>query len=141
MTTIAASARLGVMASDSHWHDGDSKGPVRKVWRIRGRLVGFAGGLGDIERVKAWMRGGEKGKPAGVESVSALELTASGLRCWTIHDGWQPVPDVYAIGSGGKAARGALLAGATPQRAVDIAREIDAGTSGRTRVYKLKQRP
>lgn len=137
MTTVAASAKEGVIASDSHWQDGESKGPMRKVWRIRGRLVGFAGQLGEIERVKAWMRAGERGRVSDCSSVTALELAAPGLRCWTLSDGWQPVPDVYAIGSGGKAARGALLAGASAARAVEIARDIDAGTSGRTRVYKL----
>ena len=48
MTTVAASLIEGVMCADSHWTDGDEKGPCRKVWRINGALIGFAGGMRQI---------------------------------------------------------------------------------------------
>ncbi len=48
MTTIVADARAGIMASDSLWTDDTVIGSVRKVWRVRGDLIGFAGDVGTI---------------------------------------------------------------------------------------------
>lgn len=42
----------------------------------------------------------------------------------------RPVDAIQAVGSGGSYARGALLAGATPQKAVEIARKCDVYTGG-----------
>lgn len=136
MTTIAADAILGIMAADSHWTDQDERGPVRKVWRINGALVGFAGPLVTIGEARAWMAGRRAKPPSG--DVSALILSGGRLCAWTPVDGYVDVPKRFAIGTGGKAARAAMLAGASCVRAVAIAREVDAGTSGRTRVYKLR---
>ena len=136
MTTIAVDAKAGLMASDSHWTDSDECGPVRKVFRIKGSLVGFAGDLKQIAAVRAWLAGGMRGQaPRG--DVTALILSPSGARVWTPLDGFIDVPHRFAVGTGGKAARAAMLAGASCSRAVAIAREVDAGTSGRTRVYRL----
>lgn len=136
MTTIAADATLGLMAADSHWTDQDERGPVRKVFRINGSLVGFAGSLATIGEARAWMAGKRSRPPSS--DVSALILSGGRLRAWTPVDGYVDVPRRFAIGTGGKAARAAMLAGASCVRAVAIAREVDAGTSGRTRVYKLR---
>lgn len=136
MTTIAADATLGLMAADSHWTDESERGPVRKVFRINGALVGFAGALVTVGEARAWMAGKRQRPPSG--DVSALILSGSRLCAWTPIDGYVDVPRRYAIGTGGKAARAAMLAGASCVRAVAIAREVDANTSGRTRVYKLR---
>lgn len=138
MTTIAADATLGLMAADSHWTDEDERGPVRKVYRINGALVGFAGALASVAEARAWMAGKRPKPPAS--DVSALILSGSRLCAWTPIDGYVDVPKRYAIGTGGKAARAAMLAGASCARAVAIAREVDANTSGRTRIYKLRTR-
>lgn len=136
MTTVAADAAAGVMAADSHWTDDNERGPIRKVWRIGDSLVGFAGTLKAILEARDWMLAGGR-KPQG--DVCALVLRGKTLQSWTPVDGYIDVPRRYAIGTGGKAARAAMMAGATCARAVAIAREIDAGTSGRTRVYKLRK--
>lgn len=139
MTTITVDAALGLMCSDSHWTDGVEKAPIRKVFRINGALVGFAGDLTAINDVKAYLQAGCKGKlPPQSCNATALVLDASGVRVWTRADGFTPVPGRYAIGSGGPAARAALEAGASSSKALAIARNIDATTSGRTRVYRLK---
>lgn len=122
------------MASDSHWTDDSECGPVRKVFRIKGALVGFAGDLKTIAAARAWMAGRGK-QPTG--DVTALVLSGHSARVWTPLDGFVDVPPRFAIGTGGKAARAAMLAGATCSQAVAIAREVDAGTSGRTRIYRL----
>ena len=140
MTTIAADATTGTMCSDSCWSDGVEKAPIRKVFRIKGAVVGFAGDLDEIGMVREWMRGKmlREDMPR-VDNVSALLMSHGGLRVWTPADGFTEVPKRYAIGSGGMAARAALASGATPARAVAIAREIDAGTHGKTRTYRLRK--
>lgn len=139
MTTITVDAALGIMCADSHWTDGSEKAPIRKVWRINGALVGFAGDLDAIASLRAYMRGGCRGKPpACTANATALLLRGNQVHVWTKPDGFTPVPGRYAIGSGGPAARAALDAGASASKALAIARNIDATTSGRTRVYKLK---
>lgn len=138
MTTIVVDAAAGVMCADSHWTDGSEKGPMRKVWRINGALVGFAGNLDAIEATKAYLLSGCQGKPPAAADASALVLDNGKVSTWTRLDGFVPAPGRYAIGSGGKAARAALEAGASATRALAIARNIDATTSGRTRIYKQK---
>jgi UDP-N-acetylmuramyl tripeptide synthase len=138
MTTITVDAAAGVMCSDSHWTDGREKGPMRKVWRVNGALVGFAGNLDSIAATKAYIQAGCHGKPPAAADAVALVLDGGKVRVWTRADGFTPVPGRYAIGSGGAAARAALVAGASASQALAIARNIDATTSGRTRVYKLK---
>jgi len=137
MTTITVDAALGIMCADSHWSDGLEKGPMRKVWRINGALVGFAGALDAIEATKAYLKDGCNGKPPPQACASALLLDGTKVCTWTRLDGFTTVPGRYAIGSGGAAARAALEAGASASKALAIARNIDARTSGRTRVYKL----
>lgn len=138
MTTITVDAALGVMCADSHWSDGTEKGPMRKVWRINGALVGLAGDLAAIEITKAYLRDGAGTVPPAGATAVALLLDGAKTFTWTRQDGFTPVPGRYAIGSGGKSARAALEAGASASKALAIARNIDANTSGRTRVYKLK---
>lgn len=137
MTTIAACAVSGIMASDSHWTDTQDRGLARKVWRIRGVLWGFAGDLGEIEKVRLAIRAGTR--PHGVSTVRALILSNGCLSCWDDKNGLLALREKqYAIGSGGQAARAAMAMGATPQRAVYVACQIDAGSSGRVRTYRLK---
>lgn len=141
MTTIVVDASAGVMCADAHWTDGTEKAPIRKVWRIDGALVGFAGDLDAIAATRAYMDAGCQGKPPAITAgATALLLRGSSAHVWTRQDGFTPVPGRYAIGTGGQAARAALDAGASASRALAIARNIDATTSGRTRVYKLKAR-
>jgi hypothetical protein len=142
VTTIAADARVGLMCSDSTWSDGDECGPCRKVYRVRGGLVGFAGGLSEI---RSWLAAYRKGDvPPGLisdfDEVTVLRLDGQGLSTWDNSNGWTPLEERrYAIGSGGKCARGALAAGADCRSAVQIAVSIDAGTKGAVRAYRLRE--
>lgn len=142
MTTIAACMVAGVMCSDSFWTDGDEVGNTRKVFRIRGTLVG---GGGTAKYLDKWMECYRNGKPlpAPHESdVTILRLSAKGLDSWCADGGWMVIEQPqFAIGSGGKAARAAMAAGASCARAVKIARDIDAMTAGPIRTYKLRTAP
>lgn len=138
MTTITVDAAEGVMCSDSHWTDQSSRGPARKVFRVNGALVGLAGSLGHFEEALDHLRLTGGAKLHGKCDITALILDGRRVKIWTAVDGLLDAPPRYAIGGGGDAARGALMAGASAHRALAIAKEIDANTSGRTRVYKLK---
>ena len=135
MTTIAADSVAGVMCSDSFWFAGDECGVQRKVWRIHGSLIGLAG---DLNHIGFWRAALKANKPLPKHDVTVLRLSKSGIDCWTAADGWHEVHDKqFAIGTGGKAARGALAAGATCAQAVRIAADIDANTGGPVRTYRL----
>jgi ATP-dependent protease HslVU (ClpYQ) peptidase subunit len=135
MTTIAASVADGVMCSDSNWTDGDSCGTTRKVHRVRGELIGLAG---DLCEHQAWLADYRAGRKLSPKHINAIRLSSTGLSVWDCPNGWTDVGKQFAIGSGGKVARGALAAGATCRQAVRIAVDIDAGTGGRVRQYKLR---
>jgi hypothetical protein len=133
MTTIAASVAEGVMCSDSFWFSGDECGPIRKVYRIRRELVGLAG---DLVTINKWLEAYRKGAVLKGD-CTALRLSKAGLQTWTSPDGWTDAGKAFAIGSGGKAARAAMAAGASCRRAVRIVCDIDAGTGGPVRLYRL----
>lgn len=142
MTTIAADARRGIMCSDSYWTDGTTVGLLRKVHRIRGELVGFAG---DAKPAAEWIRAW-KADPLGVHAgsmrhcnVEVLLMSNGALAHWDRTNGWTALEEKrYAIGTGGDAARGAMKAGASCREAVAIASSIDAATKGPVRQYRLR---
>lgn len=139
MTTIAADAGLGLMASDSQWTDGDARGIARKIFRIRGALIGFAGNLGEIELAREWFKSGFTSDYPDV-GVTALIMRGRSLSTWTVIDGEIPMRQPrFAIGTGGLCARAAMIAGADCAQAVRIACTIDANSGGRVRVYRLKE--
>lgn len=138
MTTIAADSRSGEMACDSEWTDGDTKGLTRKVWRIHGALIGFAGDFREIVQVREWFKLGCVGPPPRGGNVGALILDAKGLQTWTEPDGFcKEESRFFAIGSGGHAARAAMHHGATVRQAVRTAAKIDPNTGPSVRVYRL----
>lgn len=140
MTTVLADARLGVMVSDSNVSDGERCGRMRKVWRVRGELIGCAGTVAEIEAFVAWYRSGMQDK-ARFPSVSALVLTRDGL----LHFAGSDMPihvqgGREAVGSGAMAAMAAYeaLEFRDPRKAVRIVCKHDAGSRGPVRVYKLR---
>lgn len=140
MTTIAADAKTGLMASDSTWHDETQTGLVRKVFRVRGTLIGCAGTLSQITAwVKAHRRAEVVEPPDGIDDVTVLRLTQRGLDAWTAADGWTKLVEKrFAIGSGGVAARAALEAGADVRTSVRIAIRVGVGSGGPVRTYRLR---
>lgn len=124
------------MCSDSIWHDGTEVGPIRKVFRVQGKLVGFAGSLKLRPSLIRWLKHGGPVPPAG--DVTLMILERGRLHVWRACDGYVAVGPQFAIGSGGAIARAAMMAGATCQRAVRIATEIDALSGGRVRTYRLE---
>lgn len=130
------------MVSDSNATDGDRVWSMKKVHRIRGALLGFAGLVPEFEAFLDWYRGGmvEKLQFTGDET-SVLVLTSSGL--YLFDDNLMQLQRVKtgreAIGSGGKAAIAAYeaLNFTDPRRAVRIACKHDAGSRTPVRTYTL----
>ena len=140
MTTILCDVRLGLMASDSAFNDGNCVGKMRKVWRVNGSLVGLSGNLDEFGPFLGWLRGGMQDHPPKL-SLSALMLSENGLLCFAA----SAVPYVVqgrceAIGSGAMAAKAAheALGFTDPRKAVQIVCKHDQNSRGPVRVYKLK---
>lgn len=132
MTTIATDglsmAGDGCVSGNGIRHALD----FRKIFKLKdGRIAGFSGVSYAIPSFLAWLEAGGD-MPDLDDDFEALVLQTDG-RCLSYnHKGYsieQPVPAV--TGSGGAIALGAMLAGASPARAVEIACERDTGTGGK----------
>lgn len=133
VTTIAV--RAGIMAADSKVTAcNGSIGKMSKLFRLRGDIVGIAGDMAAALVFCDWYkRPDRKDIPAalrdGDADFSAIVLTADGL---IEYDRWcrQMIisEKFHAIGSGTKAALGAMHFGATARQAVAIACKVDVYT-------------
>jgi ATP-dependent protease HslVU (ClpYQ) peptidase subunit len=98
-----------------------------------GSVIGLAGAATDIIALRAWAEAGAEpeNRPKLDKTSEALVLHPGGLVEW-FDCAWRPVPQdaPVAIGSGGRFAEGAMLAGASPQEAVVIAARRDTATGG-----------
>jgi ATP-dependent protease HslVU (ClpYQ) peptidase subunit len=139
MTVIAASVAEGRIAADRWCFDGDEHYPMKKLHRIRGMLVGFAGDIAAIERIRLWMRAGsiEADRPI-TGNATALILTRDRLCTWDVTNGLSVMErGWHAIGSGGACAQAAMLAGADVRRAVQITNGIHNFSGGGVSVYSF----
>jgi hypothetical protein len=140
MTTIASDAKRGLMAADSMTSTSDSWWPSTKIHRVEGALIGGAGEAASIRQFVTWYSDGQRmPKPKIADNFCALVLNAEGLFYWASNLVPEPIErGFHAIGSGGNAALGALLAGANVKRAVEIACLVDTGSGGEVVLHKLK---
>ena len=138
MTTIAY--RDGLLAADSRVTvDSDSGGArmfrCQKLYRVKtsdgtDAVVGLAGGAFDGLAFLDWLVSEDKHPPTrlleGGADFTALMLNKHGL---FEYDKWcrpdRVLEKFYAVGSGAKAALGALHMGASAEKAVKIACKID----------------
>lgn len=142
MTTIAY--RDGVLAADTAIFDrGVYCGAIEKIFRAPdGSLFGVAGKLGDLTRFKDWMMAGEPDtRPEfNEEDSEALIIRLDGRVLWYgIIDFTEIVGDYHVIGSGFRVAMGAMAAGASALRAIEICCDLDDGTRRPIRQLELIQ--
>lgn len=144
MTTIVVSQRQKIMVSDSVATGGGPPILVSKIYEVDGKLVGFAGSAAHGLKFIEWLRHGtvpiyayEKEE----NTFDALVLSHDGLVYYDkelvaleIHD------DITAIGSGCEYAIGAIDAGATLKRAVEIAAGRDTYSGLPVVVKKLPRK-
>lgn len=147
MTTIAV--RMGVMAADSRvTHDSEGGGSrvtrCVKLLRVRDALVGLSGESEPGLIFLDWYKSGKREAPGvlidGEADFTALVLTPKGLFEYGKYCRPEKILDKFwAIGSGTKAALGAMHMGASAERAVEIACLIDPYTAPPIHVMKLKR--
>jgi ATP-dependent protease HslVU (ClpYQ) peptidase subunit len=135
VTTIACNREMMVSDSKVTLENKGIEYPATKIIRGKGNwLIGAAGFAGDCSRFLKWAGSRFQDKEpkwdeeGGQEdSVIGIILKDDGIYVWTQGD---PEPeltntDFYAIGSGGKAARAAMILGVGPEKAVEVACEVD----------------
>lgn len=143
MTTIATDGQS--MAADGQVSDhcGTIVDHARpKVHRLAdGRIAGAAGSSFDAVSWIEWLDSGKNGNcPIQDESFTGLILSTSGV-LWVDHKGREiATPAPIAIGSGQDVAIGAMMHGATPGEAVNIACKRDPNSGGRIKVEYLTPR-
>lgn len=131
MTTIAY--RDNIMAGDTAMTDrGTYCGQYRKIYEMRGALLGVCGCLGEVAKLRDWFIAGTDTAPPEFTSddSEALLVHLSGRVEWIGHPGRRMdiTGDFHAIGSGFRLALGAMSAGATAEQAVEIACDLDIYT-------------
>jgi hypothetical protein len=140
LTTILADLRSGVMVADTNFSDGESRGQMRKVWRINGQLVGLAGNLEEMPPFILWMKDGMEMPGPKIPNLYALVMGKHGLLLYNGSTAPVVVQSKHeAIGTGGVAAKAAFEAMdfTNPRRAVLIACNHDNGSRPPVRVYRL----
>lgn len=110
-----------------------------KIYRIGQRIVACAGQQVAAAKFVSWKQGdGEKPTFDDEEDFEAIEI--SGGRVWHYDKGLVPIEVGFptAIGSGADYAMGAVLSGASPKQAVEVAKKLDPRTGGRIRLVVIK---
>jgi len=137
MTTIAGNQIC--IVTDSAVTDGDQVWLAPKAERINGDVYATAGSAADGEKFYEWARNKRKKKPKLAEAFDALWLCKKGLFLYDHDLEAMKLANPHAIGSGGKACRAAMLAGADISAAVTIVCSIDANSSLPVQVYMLDE--
>lgn len=134
MTTIIADFRSRTMIADTLISNGSQSYRSQKMWRLKnGEIYGFAGNVESGIALRDWLNGNRDPakKPDNSDDVDALLLTPTGIQHWGTRGICIPIDDdSYSVGSGSAFALGALRAGATPMKAMEIAAELDRATGG-----------
>ena len=142
MSTIATNRSEMAADSQSTASATKSRTPRSKVQRINGHLVAAVGRTDEIPAFLEWYEKGcpEDDEPEVGESFEALALTPEGLfQYYNRLDPVEVVEDFWAIGQGSDIALGAMAAGASPERAVEIACELNIYTGPPVVVERLQE--
>lgn len=136
MTTIAWDGRTLAADTLATWN-GSREGYVVKIARRGAVMAAAAGNAVICRRLMDWFRDGMRGAPpsAGDKAAgnwSSLHIFTPGGQVVTWGpDGWEAVrASLYASGSGGDFALGAMTVGATAEEAVAAAILHDTGSGG-----------
>jgi hypothetical protein len=128
MTCIVATKTH--MYCDSKVTSGDSHFPGAKIFRVRDDIVGTAGNNQGIEKFLRWYSGKRHKplEPGKSDNFDIIVLTHDGIFSFANCSFPDKVDrDFHVVGTGGSLAHAAMLAGASPRRAVEIACEISNG--------------
>ena len=89
-------------------------------------------------RFVVYLQGDRSGKPPRLKSATVIEFDkrTGAARVWECKYMSLPCKGVYAMGSGGQLALGAMSAGASPEEAIRIASKHDAYTGHGVQVWR-----
>lgn len=133
MTTITVKGK--VMAADTQMDDEGVISNIRKIFKVRGDLIGFAGSVSEGLKFVEWYINNDLDDITDLEEISldetgAIVLTKSGkILTFETHLPIEILDDHFAIGSGAQAAMAAMDCGHDPITAIKIASKRDAYTS------------
>lgn len=119
-----------MMAADSLAVSNNRKFRTRKLYRVRGALIGIAGRADQAIMFVHWYDNGAilADRPKG-QDIVALVLDRSGLYLYEVECYPIPILDAFAAaGSGSDIALAAMMLGKTPEEAVELACAIDLHT-------------
>lgn len=154
MTTIAAriSKDRAAIAGDSQISDecGLKGSGMVKVFRLRSHLIGFAGNVDACHLFLEWFDNGADQKEgaalfsghAHAESDFIALVINQRLEAYSLGKLLIPVPErspLIAIGSGAGIALGAMAMGASPKKAVTVAKNFDLFTGGDVRTLSMRR--
>lgn len=137
MTTVAFDGRT--MAGDGRLaDDAIASDDFRKIFRIRGQIVGLSGAASACMAMVDWMKGGCEGKRPECSNTSILIVEPDGT-AMIQDDGGTPlkVSVPCAIGSGSNYAVAIMDAGGSATKAVRAAMKRDPRTGGKIRTLRL----
>ena len=142
MTTIVY--RDGVLAADTAIFDrGCYCGPTIKAYRAPSGVVGAAAGsLVDCLMFRDWLLGGQADPVPSFKSSDSegIFINAPGQIMWLGNEQklTHIMSEYIALGSGFRIAMGALAAGVTAERAVEICCDLDENTRRPVTVLHLE---
>jgi hypothetical protein len=143
MTTIVW--KQGVLACDSQSSfDGAKYRCKEKLQERQTVAYAIAGELGYGLAIVGWAEEGVEDYPGNPDHETVVvAMSKSSGKAWCIEAPgvWIPIEDeMFACGSGGPVALGALAMGATPKEAVEAACEWDEGTGFEVQVVRATQK-
>lgn len=140
MTTILASMKHRVMVADSLISGGGPGFRSQKIFSVNGKLVGFSGHVTHALKFIEWLKHGTPMNLAYDKEDNTFDvLVMDGGFLYYYDKELTPITvndPIYAIGSGAAYAIGAIDAGASPKRAVEIAVSRDDQSEGPIVVMK-----
>lgn len=148
MTTVAF--KDGILAADRQVSQGNRVfAEIDKVFQVSDTLfVGVCGTVSSIHQFLRWMEKHENFKQhmldkpdtASDANFDALIVDSSDKSIWCIDQTYEPYPiygDIFAIGSGADIAIGAMAAGASAKKAIQIASKYDITTGIAIQMHKV----
>lgn len=136
MTTIAWDGKT--LAGDAQ-STGDYIRPIqsRKIHRVGGALIGCAGLSTEGRTFVEWYKDRSKDAPKLDEDFIAIVIEDGEASYWDEKLTPLPMGTPAAIGSGNGYAMGAMMAGSSAERAVEIASKLDIYTNADIETLKV----
>lgn len=124
--------------------------PAKKIFRGRACIIGAAGDGENCSLLMEWAKNGFKAssrpkfrrKQGSKDDTDAVALVLQKDGIYILTDGDSELEkieaDYFAIGSGGEAARVAMMLGEDPEKAVELACQVDMNSGPPIQVLRLK---